>query len=257
MTLTRAQSQLLRVVPEDDVRVVRADDAVRPLRRVPFLRDPATPGVGEAIRVRSACTGRRRAHPDRDLDEVVREPDARCRDRPVHGRSASLPPARAVRRAAGSRGRSARRSPSSTRAPPTTRTRWSSAPALPRGRRDRLLDWRQAVAALAAILAAGWTVFLRAPDVPVDGGALAQLPAHRRLRDRRRRDAKAFRAGTARRGAGPPDRAGGAASRRGGAEPDHPRAARRARALGQRDDGPGERRPPAAETRAAARARGL
>jgi signal transduction histidine kinase len=29
-----------------------------------------------------------------------------------------------------------------------------------------LLDWRLAVVALAAILAAGWTVFIRAPDVP-------------------------------------------------------------------------------------------
>ena len=29
-----------------------------------------------------------------------------------------------------------------------------------------LLDWRLAVTALAALLAAGWTVFIRAPDVP-------------------------------------------------------------------------------------------
>ena len=63
-------------------------------------RDPATPGVGEALRVRSGCSGGRRTDPDRDLGDRRRQPNALGRDCARHIRSASLPPARTVRRAA-------------------------------------------------------------------------------------------------------------------------------------------------------------
>ena len=118
-----------------------------------------------------------------------------------------------------------------------------------------LLDWRLALTALGAILVAGWTVFLRAPGVPWTELIWLSFPLIG-IFVLSAAAGQALRAGPRGRGAGPAHRGGGAASGRGRAEPDHPRAARRARALGQRDDSPGERRPPAADAGAATRARG-
>ena len=75
-----------------------------------------------------------------------------------------------------------------------------------------LLDWRLAVAALAAILAAGWTGLHPRPRRPVDGVDLAQLPAHRHLRALGCRGA-GTRSRPGGRGAGSADRGGGAPSR--------------------------------------------
>ena len=118
-----------------------------------------------------------------------------------------------------------------------------------------LLDDRQALIALGALLVAGWTVFIRAPDVPateliwlsipvvgtfVLSAATARHSERARLAEQRMLEAEEV----ARRAVD------------GGAEPDHARAPRRGRALGQRHDRPGERRAAAAHTRAGARARG-
>ena len=78
-----------------------------------------------------------------------------------------------------------------------------------------LTDRRQAITAFAAVLVAGWTVFIRAPGRPVDGADLAQLPAHGHLRDLGRGDqafgaradrARSGRAGPRRRHARPSPR---------------------------------------------------
>ena len=111
-------------------------------------------------------------------------------------------------------------------------------------------DRRLAVTALAAILAAGWTVFIRAPGVQwteliwltftLIGVFLISTAAARHSERARLAEEWARRTKEEARRAVEDERTGSA------------RAARRGRALGQRDGGPGERRPPAADARPAA-----
>ena len=101
-----------------------------------------------------------------------------------------------------------------------------------------LLDWRLAVTALGALLVAGWTVFIRAPDVPwteliwlsfpLVGIFVISAAAARHSEQAREAEERALR-----------NRGGGTASRRGRADPDRPRAARRRSRTRQRDGRPG------------------
>ena len=82
-------------------------------------------------------------------------------------------------------------------------------------------------------------------SIPICGTFLIAAASARHSERARRAEERARRDGS-----------GGAAGGRGRARPDHARAARRARPLGQRDDRAGERRPPAADAGAGARAGG-
>ena len=222
--------------------------------RVPFHRDPATPGRG-----RSTTSSKRSPLPASILTQIdvwtnVEDNRTRLAVIALVTAGALLFRRRAPFVAPARRRRGRPRLHALDAVSPTTRTRCScrSCSSCVGGRlaaRRRL-----AVTSLAAILGAGWTVFIR-PRTSADGADLAQHPDHRHLRALGCRG-QALGAGPRGGGAGAPNRGGGAPRRRGGAQPDHPRAARRARPLRQRDDRAGERRPPAADARAAARARG-
>lgn len=165
MTLTRAQGQLLRVVPEDDVRVVVQDDAVRPSVEYRFFvtQGPlawARQYVLDALAL---------------VVVVVTQSEIWSQSYESRTRVAAV-------------GLFAAGALLFHRRAPFVAPLVAAAGVLaftlldPRGAYETetmvlvlalatwiagsLLDGRQAGAAFAAILAAGWAVFLRAPDVP-------------------------------------------------------------------------------------------
>ena len=115
-----------------------------------------------------------------------------------------------------------------------------------------LNDRREALLGLLILLSVGAVVTRNDPEGAV-GDYLFTAPLQRVL-GRRVRAQPAARAGVRARGRSQA-RSGGALCGRGGADPHRARAARRGRALGQRDDGAGRSRAPPAEAGAGARAR--
>ena len=133
---------------------------------------------------------------------------------------------------------------------------------LPRWRRGRRLApraWRPSRRQAFAVLSRSGSSPLRAlgdPEPSEDGsGTSSSLAVVFGCASAARLRAQEQARGRAEERHGP-RRGGGELARLGGAEPDHARAARRARALRQRDDGAGERRAPAADAGAGARAGG-